>query len=61
MSARLVGREEFAGYWEYVLDDALFTAPAHPMWSGAPVIGPTGKLVGIGSLQMQAAAGRAAR
>lgn len=53
VSARLVGREEFSGYWEYVLDDALFTAPAHPMWSGAALIGPTGKLVGVGSLQMQ--------
>jgi S1-C subfamily serine protease len=53
VAARLVGRNEFAGYWEYVLDDALFTAPAHPMWSGAALIGPTGKLVGIGSLQMQ--------
>ena len=53
VSARLVGREEFSGYWEYVLDEALFTAPAHPMWSGAALIGPTGKLVGIGSLQMQ--------
>ena len=53
VSARLVGREEFAGYWDYVLDEALFTAPAHPMWSGAALIGPTGKLVGIGSLQMQ--------
>ena len=53
VAARLVGREEFAGYWEYMLDEALFTAPAHPMWSGAALIGPTGKLVGIGSLQMQ--------
>jgi S1-C subfamily serine protease len=53
VAARLVGREEFAGYWEYVLDEALFTAPAHPMWCGAALIGPTGKLVGIGSLQMQ--------
>ena len=53
VAGRLVGREEFAGYWEYVLDEALFTAPAHPMWSGAALIGPTGKLVGIGSLQMQ--------
>jgi S1-C subfamily serine protease len=53
VAARLVGREEFAGYWEYVLDEALFTAPAHPMWSGTALIGPTGKLVGMGSLQMQ--------
>jgi S1-C subfamily serine protease len=55
VSSRLVARHEFAGYWEYVLDEALFTAPAHPMWSGAALIGPTGKLVGIGSLQMQQA------
>jgi S1-C subfamily serine protease len=53
VSGRLVARQEFAGYWEYVLDEALFTAPAHPMWSGTALIGPTGKLVGIGSLQMQ--------
>jgi S1-C subfamily serine protease len=53
VAARLIGREEFAGYWEYVLDEAMFTAPAHPMWSGAAIIGPTGKLVGISSLQMQ--------
>jgi S1-C subfamily serine protease len=53
VASRLVARDEFAGYWEYLLEDALFTAPAHPMWSGAALIGPTGKLVGIGSLQMQ--------
>ena len=52
IAAQLVARHEFAGYWEYVLDDALFTAPGHPLWSGAALIGPTGKLVGIGSLQM---------
>jgi S1-C subfamily serine protease len=53
-----VAKQEFAGYWEYVLDEALFTAPAHPMWSGVSLIGPTGKLVGIGSLQMQQQVGR---
>ena len=50
--AHLIARHEFAGYWEYVLDEALFTAPEHPLWSGAALIGPTGKLVGIGSLRM---------
>ena len=34
METRVVGRQEFAGYWEYVLDDAIFTAPAHPFWGG---------------------------
>ena len=53
VAARLVGREEFAGYWEYVLDEALFTAPALPRGSGAALICPTGKLVVIGSQQMQ--------
>jgi S1-C subfamily serine protease len=62
VAVHMVARHEFAGYWEYVLDDALFTAPGHPMWSGAALIGPTGKLVGIGSLQMlqQTGPGKAA-
>lgn len=55
VAARLVARQEFAGYWEYVLDEALFTAPAHPHWGGAALIGPEGDLLGIGSLQLQQA------
>ncbi len=50
VAARLIGRQEFAGYWEYVLDEALFTAPAHPHWGGTALIGPAGDLIGIGSL-----------
>ena len=53
LAARIVARQEFAGYWEYLLDDAIFTAPAHPQWGGAAVIGPAGDLLGIGSLQLQ--------
>lgn len=45
--------DEFAGYWEYLIDAALFTAPAHPFWSGAALIGEDGKLYGIGSLVLQ--------
>ncbi len=52
VSGQLIGRAPFAGYWEYLLDNALFTAPAHPHWSGAALIGPTGSLIGVGSLQM---------
>lgn len=55
ISAHIVARQEFAGYWEYVLEDAIFTAPAHPHWGGAPLINTQGKLIGIGSLQLQAA------
>jgi S1-C subfamily serine protease len=55
IAARLVAKQEFAGYWEYVLDEALFTAPAHPNWGGTALLGPTGDLLGVGSLQLQQA------
>jgi S1-C subfamily serine protease len=53
IAGRIVAKQEFAGYWEYVLDEAIFTAPAHPHWGGTGVIGPAGDLLGIGSLQLQ--------
>ncbi|GJE15433.1 S1C family serine protease [Methylobacterium marchantiae] len=53
VAAELIARQEFAGYWEYVLDEALFTAPSHPHWGGTALIGPAGDLLGIGSLQLQ--------
>ena len=53
IETRIVGRQEFAGYWEYVLDDALFIGPAHPFWGGCGLIGTDGKLMGIGSLILQ--------
>ena len=53
LKAKLIAKREFAGYWEYVLDEALFTAPAHPHWSGAALIGADGRLLGIGSLMVQ--------
>jgi S1-C subfamily serine protease len=52
VAARIVARQAFAGYWEYLLDNAIFTAPAHPNWGGTALIGADGSLVGIGSLQM---------
>ena len=52
VETRIVARQEFAGYWEYVLDEALFIAPAHPFWGGCGLI-VDGKLMGIGSLILQ--------
>ncbi len=49
----VIARREFAGYWEYVLDEAIFTSPAHPNWGGAGLIDDAGRLVGIGSLLVQ--------
>ncbi|MEQ9690186.1 MAG: S1C family serine protease, partial [Bauldia litoralis] len=53
VAARVIGKQEFAGYWEYLLDEAIFTAPAHPQWGGAALIGPAGDLIGIGSLRLE--------
>jgi S1-C subfamily serine protease len=55
VAAQIVAKQEFAGYWEYVLDEAIFTVPAHPHWGGSAMIGATGELLGIGSLQLEAA------
>jgi S1-C subfamily serine protease len=57
IAADVVARQEFAGYWEYLLEDAIFTAPAHPSWGGAALIDTDGKLVGIGSLRLQMSRG----
>jgi S1-C subfamily serine protease len=53
LAAKLLVKREFAGYWEYVLDEALFTAPAHPHWGGTALVAQDGKLIGIGSLLVQ--------
>ncbi len=44
VQANIVARQEFAGYWEYLLDEAIFTAPAHPSWGGAALLSADGKL-----------------
>jgi S1-C subfamily serine protease len=52
-AGQVLARMPFAGYWEYLLDSAIITEPAHPHWSGAALIGATGELVGVGSLSLQ--------
>lgn len=53
LTTKIVDKREFAGYWEYLIDEALFTSPAHPHWSGAALVGMDGKLLGVGSLLLQ--------
>ena len=48
--AVVVSKRPFAGAWEYLLDEAIFTTPPHPAWSGAALISRDGKLLGVGSL-----------
>jgi S1-C subfamily serine protease len=57
LESKLIARREFAGYWEYLLDEALFTSPAHPQWGGAALVGEDGRLLGVGSLLVQEATG----
>jgi S1-C subfamily serine protease len=60
MSAvHVVSKREFAANWEYMLDEAIFTAPPHPTtWSGAALISHDGKVVGVGSLVVGDASGK---
>jgi S1-C subfamily serine protease len=56
--AEVVSRRAFAGSWEYLLDDAIYTWPPYPDWSGAALIDRAGKLVGVGSLILKDASGQ---
>lgn len=58
VASQVVAKQEFAGYWEYVLDEAIFTEPAHPNWGGTAMIGSKGELLGIGSLQLEQSRGK---
>lgn len=53
VSTKIIGRQEFAGYWEYLIEDAIFTTPAHPFWGGGALLDANGHLIGIGSLVLQ--------
>ena len=53
LKATVVAKREFAGFWEYLLDEALFTTPPHPEWSGTALLDEAGQLIGIGSLLLQ--------
>jgi S1-C subfamily serine protease len=53
VASHIATKQEFAGYWEYLLDEAIFTHPAHPNWGGTGLISNRGELIGIGSLQLE--------
>jgi serine protease Do len=58
---RVVSRRPFSGNWEYLLDAAIYTYPPVMEWSGAPLIGPRGELLGVGSLVVNDAGGQGTR
>ncbi|ODM71928.1 S1C family serine protease [Bradyrhizobium elkanii] len=53
VASQIAAKQEFAGYWEYLLDEAIFTSPSHPNWGGTGLINNAGELIGIGSLQLE--------
>lgn len=53
LAAQVVAKQEFAGRWEYLLEEAIFTAPPHESWSGAALLDADGALCGLGSLVIQ--------
>ncbi len=55
LTSRVVAKREFAGSWEYLLDEAIFTTPVHPNWGGTGLVDRNGRLVGVGSLFIQGA------
>ncbi|MGD9946074.1 MAG: S1C family serine protease [Burkholderiaceae bacterium] len=53
----VLSRKQFAGSWEYLIERPIFTFPPVNNWSGAALMTPDGKLIGIGSLIVNDAAG----
>ena len=53
VACQIAAKQELAGYWQYLLDEAIFTYPAHPNWGGTGLISNSGELIGIGSLQLE--------
>jgi S1-C subfamily serine protease len=47
---RSVSRRPFTGWWEYFVENPIYTTPANRLWAGAPILTENGEIVGIGSL-----------
>lgn len=54
--AKMVSRRPFVGWWEYLLEQPIYTLPMNQSWAGAPLISPNGEILGVGSLFVQDAA-----
>lgn len=53
LGVRVAARQEFTGYWEYLLENAIYTIPAYQNYGGAALIGSDGSLLGVGSIFTQ--------
>ena len=50
---QVIARKEFVGYWEYLIENAIFIAPPYSNFGGAALIDRDGRLLGIGSIYTQ--------
>ena len=55
--AKVVDVRAYSGTWEYLIENAIFTAPLNRNFGGAALVSPDGALLGIGSLAVPDAAG----
>jgi serine protease Do len=58
---QVVSKRKFSGYWEYHIEQAIFTSPPINNHSGAPLFNRKGELLGIGSLFVMDATGQNGR
>jgi len=47
---RSVSRRPFTGWWEYFVENPIYTTPSNGLWAGAPILNNNGEILGIGSL-----------
>jgi S1-C subfamily serine protease len=60
-TAQVAAKQQFAGRWEYLLDEAIYTVPAVTDWAGAALFDLSGRLCGIGSLLVHDGGGENAK
>ncbi|GAK54409.1 PDZ/DHR/GLGF protein [Candidatus Moduliflexus flocculans] len=51
-NGRITDVAPFIGYWEYLLDRALYVIPQNPAFGGSPLFNLEGEVIGIVSLQL---------
>lgn len=56
--AYVLSRRVFTGYWEYMMENALYTAPFYESFGGASLLDGEGRLIGVGYVAVNDAAGQ---
>lgn len=51
-NGRIFSTGLFIGYWEYLLENALYVVPQNPAFGGSPLLNIEGEAIGVVSLQL---------